>query len=93
MCRAQIFWEYGKYSIVAILLVSILRSGHLRGFALPIHLFRAAAAVDHPADGKHDLGRIGAATLSFNSGPLALTLVRLVLLPEPVSHGLLSGLS
>src|SRR5262249_53566711 len=35
MTQAQVFWEFGKYAVVAILLVTILRTGQFRGFTLP----------------------------------------------------------
>lgn len=39
MTQAQIFWEFGKYALVTILLVTMLRAGRLRGVALPFLYF------------------------------------------------------
>jgi hypothetical protein len=39
MTQAQVFWEFGKYAVVAILSVTILRTGQFRGFALPFLYF------------------------------------------------------
>ncbi|MFN0086394.1 MAG: O-antigen ligase family protein [Blastocatellia bacterium] len=74
MTQAQIFWEFGKYSIVLILLVSIIRSGHLRGFALPfIYFALLLPSTILPMENTSTEELRG--HLSFNlSGPLALTL-------------------
>src|SRR5574341_1034253 len=39
MTQAQVFWEFGKYSVVIILLVSVLRQGQFRGSVLPLLYF------------------------------------------------------
>ncbi len=39
MTHSQVFWEFGKYSIVAIFLVAILRSGRLKGPGLMFAYF------------------------------------------------------
>jgi O-antigen ligase len=39
MTRASIFWESGKYAIIAILLISIVRSGRLKGTFGPVLYF------------------------------------------------------
>jgi O-antigen ligase len=39
MTQAQVFWEFGKYAVAAILLVSMLKTGQLRGFAVPFLYF------------------------------------------------------
>ncbi|MDX2031489.1 MAG: O-antigen ligase family protein [Blastocatellia bacterium] len=74
MTQAQVFWEFGKYAIVLILLVSIIRSGHLRGFALPfIYFALLLPSTILPMENTTTDELRG--HLSFNlSGPLALTL-------------------
>jgi O-antigen ligase len=72
MTQAQVFWEFGKYSVVIILLVSVLRQGQLRGSALPLLYFALLlpSTVTPMANTSADDLR---AHLSFNlSGPLAL---------------------
>lgn len=39
MTKAIFFYEGGKYAVVAVIAVAILRSGQFRGFALPFLLF------------------------------------------------------
>jgi O-antigen ligase len=39
MTGAQIFWEFGKYAVVLVLIVAILRTGRFRNFALPFCYF------------------------------------------------------
>lgn len=74
MTQAQIFWEFGKYSIVIILLVSILRSGQMRGVALPFMYFALLLpSTILPMENTTTDELRG--HLSFNlSGPLALAL-------------------
>ncbi|MCI0336626.1 MAG: O-antigen ligase family protein [Acidobacteria bacterium] len=36
MTRAMVFWEFGKYALIAILLIAIVRSGRLKG---PLSVF------------------------------------------------------
>ncbi|MEP7338515.1 MAG: O-antigen ligase family protein [Acidobacteriota bacterium] len=74
MTQAQVFWEFGKYAVIVVLIVAILRTGRFRNFALPFAYFALLlpSAV---------LPTINMATsdlrgqLSFNlSGPLALAI-------------------
>jgi O-antigen ligase len=72
MTQAQVFWEYGKYSVVIILLASALRQGQLRGSVLPLLYFALllpSTIMPMANTSTEDLR----AHLSFNlSGPLAL---------------------
>lgn len=72
MTQAQIFWEFGKYSVVIILLVSVLRQGQFRGSMLPLLYFTLllpSTVMPMANTSAEDLR----AHLSFNlSGPLAL---------------------
>jgi hypothetical protein len=73
MTQAQVFWEFGKYSVVAILALAMLRTGQLRGFTLPFLYFALLLpSTVFPMEnvGTDELR----GHLSFNlSGPLALT--------------------
>ncbi len=72
MTQAQVFWEFGKYSVAIILLVSVLRQGQFRGSALPLLYFALllpSTVIPMANTSTEDLR----AHLSFNlSGPLAL---------------------
>jgi O-antigen ligase len=72
MTQAQVFWEFGKYSVVIILLVSTLRQGQFRGSVFPLLYFALllpSAVMPMANTSTEDLR----AHLSFNlSGPLAL---------------------
>ena len=74
MAQAQVFWEFGKYSVVIILLVSVLRLGQFRGSVLPLLYFALllpSTVMPMANTSTEDLR----AHLSFNlSGPLALML-------------------
>lgn len=39
MTQAQIFWEFGKYAVAAVLLITIIRRGMFRNVALPFMYF------------------------------------------------------
>ena len=72
MTEARLFWEFGKYAVIAIFIVAILRSGRLRGpaliflyFALLIPSSALIVSKVGPSDAR--------GYISFNmSGPLAL---------------------
>jgi O-antigen ligase len=72
MTRAAVFWEYGKYALIGILLVAIVRSGRLRGplwalFYLLLLLPSLVLPMSH-VDSTEFRNQV-----SFNlSGPLAL---------------------
>jgi O-antigen ligase len=72
MTQAQVFWEFGKYSVVIILLVSVLRQGQFRGSVLPLLYFALllpSTVMPMANTSTEDLR----SHLSFNlSGPLAL---------------------
>src|SRR5262245_37006759 len=72
MTGAQIFWEFGKYAVVAILLVTILRAGQFRGFILPF-LFFALLLPSLVMPMANTATEELRSQISFNlSGPLAL---------------------
>jgi hypothetical protein len=72
MTQAGVFWEFGKYATVAVLLAALIRHGQWRRTGLPaayigllIPSSLVTLAVVGPGEGRHHL--------SFNlSGPLAL---------------------
>ncbi len=72
MTQAQIFWEFGKYAVVLILLVAILRRGQFGGSGLPLLYFALllpSTVMPMANVGTEELR----ANLSFNlSGPLTL---------------------
>ncbi|HWP42237.1 MAG TPA: hypothetical protein VNO14_03300 [Blastocatellia bacterium] len=72
MSKADINWEYGKYSLVVIMIIALLRRGNLKVPALPFIYFMLlipSSAVTLMAMDLNDARK----ELSFNlSGPLAL---------------------
>src|SRR5262249_34834748 len=73
MTQAQVFWEFGKYAVVAILLVTIVRTGQFRGFILPFFFFALLlpSLIMPMANSSTEELR---GQISFNlSGPLALS--------------------
>lgn len=72
MCDAQVFWEFGKYSTVAILMMALLKVGHTKWPKTPLTYFLLLLPSAFVTFQSMDLG--GARkSLSFNlSGPLAL---------------------
>ncbi len=74
MTRATIFWEFGKYALIAIILVAIVRSGRLRGplWALFYFLLMLPSLVLPMVNVESSEFRN---QVSFNlSGPLALAI-------------------
>jgi len=72
MTEARVFWEFGKYAIVAILLVYLLRTRQFKGAGLPI-LYFTLLTISIPLT-LYDLSLDTARqAISFNlSGPLCL---------------------
>ncbi len=74
MTGAAIFWEFGKYALIIILLIAIFRSGRLKGPLWPLFyfLFMLPSIVLPMSDVGSDEFRN---QVSFNlSGPLALAI-------------------
>ncbi len=72
MADAPIFWEYGKYSVIAFLLLTMIRTGRFNGAFLPFLFFALllpSSILPTVNMGTEDLRK----QISFNlSGPLAL---------------------
>ncbi|MGH9801386.1 MAG: O-antigen ligase family protein, partial [Blastocatellia bacterium] len=72
MADTPIFWEFGKYSVIAFLLLTMIRTGRLSGAFLPFLFFvllLPSSILPTVNMGTEDLRK----QLSFNlSGPLAL---------------------
>ncbi|MDQ3010057.1 MAG: hypothetical protein M3X11_05070, partial [Acidobacteriota bacterium] len=72
MAGAPIFWEFGKYSIIAFLLLTMIRTGRFNGAFLPFLFFALllpSSILPTVNMGTEDLRK----QISFNlSGPLAL---------------------
>jgi hypothetical protein len=72
MAGAPIFWEYGKYSVIAFLLLTMIRTGRFNGAFLPFLFFALllpSSILPTVNMGTDELRK----QLSFNlSGPLAL---------------------
>jgi hypothetical protein len=73
MTKAEVFWEFGKYATVAVLLAAVVRQGRLRGWGQPALYFALllpAAMIPLTAENLSAAREM----ISFNlSGPLALT--------------------
>jgi O-antigen ligase len=72
MAKANIFWEFGKYAVVFILVLALLRNGRLRGQLLPFLFFALLLPALVFPTANVDETELRKQT-SFNlSGPLAL---------------------
>jgi hypothetical protein len=72
MTHAPVFWEFGKYSIVAIFLVAILRSGRMKGPGLMLAYFALLLPSIWVLVMRTGISS-GRGYISFNlSGPLAM---------------------
>ena len=91
MTNAQVFWEFGKYATVTIFLITMLRTGRLKGPALMLGYFAlllpSIAVILVRVDPSEARGYV-----SFNlSGPLAMTVAacffsQLKMSPEQVQR-------
>lgn len=73
MTDANVFWEFGKYAIIAILLIGFLRQKHLNNALLPIIYFLLLTLSILLTLFAHGLSSDSRQMISFNlSGPLAL---------------------
>ena len=73
MTNANVFWEFGKYAIIVILLVGFLRQKRLQNLVLPILYFLLLTPSIILTLFTHGLSSTSQQMISFNlSGPLAL---------------------
>jgi hypothetical protein len=75
MTRARVPWEFGKYGLTALMVTAVVRSGCLRGAALPfLYLVlvvpSAVLLITHPG---LNYEAIRSGMSSYYSGPLCLT--------------------
>jgi hypothetical protein len=72
MCDAQVLWEFGKYSMAALFIIALLRTGRIRWMTLPLMYFlllTPSAILTF----QHVTLEYARKSLSFNlSGPFAL---------------------
>lgn len=75
MTNANVFWEYGKYAVIFILAIQLLRKRHWKNSLLPI-LFFVMLIISIPATlFFYGLNNQAREAISFNlSGPLALSI-------------------
>jgi O-antigen ligase len=72
MTHAQVFWEYGKYATISVLLVAVVRTGRIRNFTLPLLYFAVLLPSILFTVMRDDFGA-ARQLISFNlSGPFAL---------------------
>ncbi len=76
MTKASVFWEFGKYAVVVILLVSLLRQHKkLKNLRLTLLFFALFLPSIYLTIDSQGFSRLTADLISFNlSGPLAATL-------------------
>lgn len=72
MGRSSVFWEYGKYAVVLVIVISLFRTGRLRNIGLPLGYFVLLVPAGVATLGAFPWG-VAREMVSFNlSGPLSL---------------------
>ncbi|MEE4176613.1 MAG: hypothetical protein V2I46_03795, partial [Bacteroides sp.] len=74
MTRAGVFWEFGKYATIAILILALLKKRKIKGVGVPILFFIFLAPSILLTVDAFGLNERSRALISFNlSGPLAVS--------------------